>query len=52
MLFFSYSMLLSSWKLILAWTLAGLVVYAVAMGQGRRRGVDFKAILGRDTEEA
>jgi hypothetical protein len=51
MLFFSYSMLLASWKPILAWILVGVGVYGVARAQGAHRGVDFEAILRRDVEE-
>lgn len=51
MIFFSHAMLLSSWKLILVWTLVGMAIYAVAVIRGRQTGVDFGAILKSDFEE-
>jgi len=45
MLIFSYSMLLTSWKQILFWGFAGVVIYAVAMLHGYRSGTDFGKIM-------
>jgi amino acid transporter len=45
MLIFSYSMLLSSWKQILFWGLAGIIIYAIAILHGHRSGINFEKIM-------
>ena len=45
LIYCSYSMLLNSWKVILAWSLAGTVIYIVAVMQARMRKIDLKQML-------
>ena len=45
LIYCSYSMLLNSWKVILAWSLAGTIIYIVAVMQARMRKIDLKQML-------